>query len=92
MHDPRHRRERVIADRVGVFMGRQGEFSRIGDELPPDRVVRPFDQRHQGRGDRDGVTLPHAVKRRTRRGRGKTRVDQPRAIADKGGAVRHDAV
>ena len=55
MHHALDRGQRVVADRVGVFVRRGQQFGSIGDELPPDRIVRRLDQRPHRRGNSDRV-------------------------------------
>jgi hypothetical protein len=56
VNDALHRRARVIADRVGQFVGRHLGLLGAGHELPGNRIVRhiaAIDQRQHLRCERD---------------------------------------
>ena len=57
VHDPRHRRMGIIADRIGKLLGAGLQLAGIGDELARDRVggIDAVDQARHRRRDRDGI-------------------------------------
>jgi hypothetical protein len=57
VHDAFDRRECLIADRVGALMRCGEQLSRVGDELPADRIVGMLNERAQGRRDGHGTAL-----------------------------------
>ena len=75
MHHALDRRQRVIGDRIGTLVRRGDQFGGIRDELQPDRIVRPLDQRLHRRRDGNCVapldprhTLDGVTRNKPRRG------------------------
>jgi hypothetical protein len=83
MHDALDRRMRVVADRIGKFLGTRLEFGGVRNKLPGDRVmwIVAVYQRSQRRRQSHRVTPRNRVERGQLLGRCQTLLDQLRGRA-----------
>lgn len=81
-------RERVIADRIRVFVRRGDALIAMRHELPADGVIRALDQRAEGFRYSDGVAIAHLGQRYAIRLGRQARGNQPIDIADRPGTHR----
>jgi len=93
MHDPFHRRMRIVADRIGAFLRTHNKLPRIGHKLPRNRIgtVIRMDELDHVRGQRHCIArrdllerrepLGWRERRRDQRGRCPQRLSRRRALA-----------